>query len=194
MRRTRTTAMMALFLALMTTMSGLIVSSSAVPAAPAMSAKVAGPAPRAAPDAPGTFAWRVLRSWDSGKCMDVRGGSNDPGAPVHLWTCLNVRSQFWTWVPTGDGYNYIVDNQSGRCLDVYAAADWTPVQQWTCLGNWNQQWRFDRIPGTSDGIFIINRYSGKCLDLYYGQTGDGTTIQLYSCHGGHAQWWWFGST
>jgi len=69
--------------------------------------------------------------------------------------------------------------KSGKCLDSWG----NHVQQWGCHGGHNQKWKFD-------GNHIKNEQAtGKCLDLMWGGTGDGTQVQLWPCHTANGQKW-----
>jgi hypothetical protein len=59
------------------------------------------------------------------------------------------------------------------------AEDGSPLQIWDCGGASWQKWSFK-----SDGTV---RSMGMCMDLAWGSSDDGTTIQLARCHGGPAQ-------
>ncbi|MER6474369.1 RICIN domain-containing protein [Streptomyces collinus] len=65
-----------------------------------------GRSPAAGPSAasagePLEVAHGRLRSLGSGRCLDVRGGRNEPGAGVRLARCSSARSQRWSY--RGDG-------------------------------------------------------------------------------------------
>ncbi len=70
---------------------------------------------------------------------------------------------------------------SNRCISVSArkAKDGSPLQIWDCGGSSWQKWAFK-----SDGSV---RSMGMCMDVAWGSSDDGTTIQLARCHGGPAQ-------
>jgi hypothetical protein len=85
---------------------------------------------------------------NSGKCLDVSGGSVDNGAHVLQWNCHNGGNQRWEVVlPTGADPNTHVwpvlfrNKATGKCLDTdfSGTANGTGFLQWDCHGNANQQ-------------------------------------------------------
>ncbi|MFE9496351.1 ricin-type beta-trefoil lectin domain protein [Streptomyces collinus] len=72
----------------------------------------AGPS-EASASQPVEIARGLLRSLDSGRCLDVRGGRNEPDAGVRPARCSSARSQRWTY--QGDGLLRSVTDP-GLCL------------------------------------------------------------------------------
>ena len=52
----------------------------------------------------------------SGKCLEVAGSSNSPGATVEQSTCTGAANQQWEMVPVGDGSYEVVAGHSGLLL------------------------------------------------------------------------------
>jgi hypothetical protein len=88
---------------------------------------------------------------NSGKCLDVRGGTGATGNGVALqqYTCLGYAqsNQRWYLLDSPDRMTFnLVAAHSGRCADVTggigATGDYIPVQQYDCLGlsQTNQRW------------------------------------------------------
>jgi hypothetical protein len=85
------------------------------------------------------------------KCLDVKDGSRNDGATVHLWGCrgFGKDNQLWEFRYVGNGYYQIISKRSGKCLDVawenaaYARSNGARIQQWECYGanQANQLWR-----------------------------------------------------
>ncbi|MBV7329321.1 RICIN domain-containing protein [Chloroflexi bacterium TSY] len=83
----------------------------------------------------------------SEKCLDVDVSDSDTngmsnGTLVQQWDCLgqDQENQLWSLISVGD-YFQIVAKHSEKCLDVDISnsdtngmIDGTPVQQWECLG------------------------------------------------------------
>jgi ricin-type beta-trefoil lectin protein len=82
---------------------------------------------------------------------------------------------------TGNGTGAITGYQ-GLCVDVRGAnaANFTPVQVYTCNGTNAQQWTVVQAGSTLHAL-------GKCLDINGGGTADGTTVDLYDCNTTAAQ-------
>jgi uncharacterized membrane protein len=81
----------------------------------------------------------------------------------------------------------IKPRHSGKCLDVAYGGQWDGfnVQQWSCNGQFNQQFNLEY---SGSGYYrIVARHSGKCLDVAYGSTGDYANIQQWTCNGGSNQ-------
>jgi beta-galactosidase len=118
---------------------------------------------------------------DSGRCLDVAGGSATAGAAVELYDCNGGANQQWEVTSAGE---LRVFNDT-MCLDAYQkkTAPGTVVDIWSCNGGSNQQWRVN-----SDGT-ITGVQSGLCLDATSHGTANGTPIELWTCNGGSNQKW-----
>jgi hypothetical protein len=77
----------------------------------------------------------------------------------------------------------------GLCLDAQgaSAAEFTPVQVYTCNGTDAQQWALDGTTTQALGTSI--EALGMCLDVQGGGTADGTPVDLHDCNGTGAQVW-----
>ncbi|MFI5998700.1 ricin-type beta-trefoil lectin domain protein [Streptomyces sp. NPDC051362] len=73
----------------------------------------------------------------------------------------------------------IKSHDSGRCINGSAGKDGTPLKIWDCNGSAAEGWQF-----MSDGTV---RAFGKCMDLAWASTSNGTSVQLANCNGGWAQ-------
>lgn len=181
MQRSRTTAgrprrWLASLAAMLITTAGLLFSTHA----PAHSA--GGP-------------WFRFVVAHSEKCMDVAGGSTAHMANVHQWQCLpDVLSQQWQPRLLNDGSYYIVNRNSGKCLDVawWGTNDGADVIQANCTYADNQRWwipsgiRTDWTPAQR----IVAKHSGKCLDVAWVDPANGANIVQSSCWGGANQTWY----
>jgi Ricin-type beta-trefoil lectin domain-like len=81
--------------------------------------------------------------------LDVTGWSTSDGGAIDQWTKGNGQgNQEWSLKPTGDGYYYIQNRNSGKVLDVtgYSTSDGTTIEQWD-LGNGqaNQEWSLGAV-------------------------------------------------
>ena len=63
----------------------------------------------------------------------------------------------------------------------------TQLIMWTCHGGLNQQFKFGR--GIFETGMLINRNSGKCVDVYDGSKNNAAAIIQWDCHGGSNQQW-----
>ncbi|WP_442906712.1 RICIN domain-containing protein [Kitasatospora sp. NBC_01246] len=73
---------------------------------------------------------------------------------------------------------------TGKCLGAadFRTDDGAPVRQSAWCGDTAQQWR------VSDG-FVVNVYSGKCLEVPGWSTAQGTAVVQWTCNGGANQRW-----
>ncbi len=108
----------------------------------------------------------------NGQCLDL--GSNDPGTPVVIATCVpDNPSQQWS-VP-GDG---TVRNHNGLCVELTES----PAKIAQCAPeNPAQQWR---RPG--DGTFVHE--TGSCMDI--GSNAPGTKVGVHTCRAGATSQQW----
>lgn len=126
----------------------------------------------------------------SGKVMDVSGGSSANGANVQLYQSNSTNAQRWRVTHDSKGYVTLTNAGSGKVLDVNGAstADGANVQQYASNGTWAQKWIAIK---NADGSYTF--YSGmhdrKVLDVYGGMTSNGANVQLYAGNGTKAQRW-----
>jgi pectinesterase len=118
---------------------------------------------------------------DSGRCLDVTGGSATAGAAVELYDCNSGANQQWEVTSAGE---LRVFNDT-MCLDAYQKKTdpGTPVVIWTCNGGTNQRWHLN-ANGT-----ITSAQSGLCLDATSHGTTNGTKLELWTCNNGTNQQW-----
>ncbi|HEV2636210.1 MAG TPA: ricin-type beta-trefoil lectin domain protein [Actinocrinis sp.] len=119
-----------------------------------------------------------ILSGQSGKCLDVNGGSSADGTVVQQWGCNGTTAQSWSEYT--DGTVRIL----GKCLDAVAGgtANGTKTDLYTCNGTGAQIWQ------PYDGG-LRNLVSGRCLDDPAGSTANGTQLDLWDCNGGVNQQW-----
>ncbi|GAB4005003.1 hypothetical protein GCM10029992_51590 [Glycomyces albus] len=130
----------------------------------------------------------AIVSRNSGKCLDVTGGSSADGAAIIQWECHGGDNQRWSLEDAGGGHVRIVAGHSGKCLGIEdgSTADGAAAVQQACSGAASQQWEVRDSDGYSE---LVSRHSGKCLDVSGQSTEDGARLQQYSCWGGANQQW-----
>jgi hypothetical protein len=132
-----------------------------------------------------------------GLCIQPAGGlssfDGDGIVQVGFDTCFNHYdpSMFWSveFIRDANGAHWFhirnVGATSGgveRCLDLTDGntADGTPLQLWTCnLTSDTMLWTF--AIDDNGKPRIINKRSGKCMDVRAGSTTPGAVIQNYHC-------------
>ena len=124
-----------------------------------------------------------IKNLESGKCLDVwsASGSDVPDyTNVDFYSCSGASNQVFTY----DG-STIKHAASGKCLD-NDASNGDSVQIFSCSGASNQAWTAMSSSGA-----ILNKATGKCLDVLGGGTADGTDVWTYTCTGATSQQWYF---
>ncbi|MCW6007153.1 ricin-type beta-trefoil lectin domain protein [Micromonospora sp. CPCC 205371] len=117
----------------------------------------------------------------SGRCLEVPGGTTNNGTQTQLWDCTGATNQAWTYT----GGKQLTVYGGTKCLDANGrgTSNGTTAIIWDCNGQTNQQWNVNPN-GTVTGV-----QSGLCLDASGAGTANGTRIHLWSCHGGANQQW-----
>ena len=87
-------------------------------------------------------------------------------------------------VTTGTTFKVV---SSGMCLTLAGPNNGDRAIQRPCNGALNQQWT---VTPQSDGAYLIkNVATGRCLDLFNGDTADGSLIAEFDCWAGPNQHW-----
>lgn len=136
----------------------------------------------------GTYV--VESALQSGKVMDVSGGSTADYGNVQLYTDNGTDAQVWKVSHDGKGYVTFTNANSGKVLDVNGAstASGTNVQQFALNGSWAQKWIAVRGSGGSYTIYSALT-KNLVLDVYAALTANGANIQTYTANGTKAQQW-----
>ncbi|MFI1014290.1 RICIN domain-containing protein [Streptomyces sp. NPDC020965] len=116
---------------------------------------------------------------DPSQVANVRGGSNENGAPIIQWRYTNAANERWEPEAAGGGHFRFKSLDSGKCLNVRGGGNENGAQiiQWPCGSAANEQWRFVR---KGIGYQIVARSSAKCLNVA-GGVGQGRQLIQYSC-------------
>lgn len=119
----------------------------------------------------------------SGTCMDVAGGSREPGTPVTIWPCHGGDPQRFT-LPAAGTTGEIRVYDGTLCLDDAGAQgqNGDAIIIWHCTGGQGQQWRHT-AQGELRGI------NDRCIDVAGWNSAPGTRLLLWDCHGGENQRW-----
>jgi hypothetical protein len=129
-----------------------------------------------------TASGRLIKSLDSGKCLDVLGFNKKNGANVGMYKCTGGKNQRWKIYKNGT----IRSEMNWKCLDVNGALqggkNGQNVQLWDCHGGLNQRW----VYGPNDTI-ISAAPGGKgywCLDVKERSKKDKANVHIWQCADG----------
>ncbi|WP_405059423.1 RICIN domain-containing protein [Kribbella sp. NBC_01505] len=132
--------------------------------------------------------WNTVAAKHSGKCLDTRSAGTANGTVVQQYACNASTAQQWQFQPTSGGYVRVnVRTSPAQVVDVsnVSTADNALVHLWAYGGGNNQQW----LPvEEADGAYhLVNRNSGKCLDVPSASTADSVQLVQFTCNGSAAQ-------
>lgn len=116
---------------------------------------------------------------DSGRTMDVKGGSKDNGAAIHLWDKSdNVASQKWIFISAGDGIYYIKNAGTGKTLDITKGVDKSGTKMNQYTPNFTTSQRFKLVPA-ANGTFYIQTLKGNFLSSETVHGFKGSKVMLW---------------
>ena len=130
--------------------------------------------------------YALQSSLDTKMAVEIANNSKDNAANVQLGTYNNKNKQKYYISYGGNGYYYIKNVRSGKCLDVAggSSARGTNVWQYTPNSSNAQKWR----PVGSAGVFYFKSALGNiALDVSAAQAAVGTNIQVYTVNKSSAQ-------
>jgi len=99
----------------------------------------------------------------------------------------SYKDQVFSFQRQSDGSYVIISNYDGRYLEVQGASleNGAPVQVWQNNGQSNIYWN---IYSAGNGYYtIVNRNSGKALDIFWGYTADYSVVDQWERNGTDAQ-------
>ena len=118
------------------------------------------------------------------------GNATQLGSNVHLWEYNqdNIYSAIiWNLEKQVDGSFLVKNEYNNQYLDVVADSlyDQVNILTWEKHNKPSEQWY---VVSNGDGTYrFVNKNSGKVVDVYGGQTANGTNVQQYLWHGHDAQ-------
>ncbi|WP_437579338.1 RICIN domain-containing protein [Sorangium sp. So ce887] len=130
-----------------------------------------------------TSAVYTIVGVQSGKCVQVAGGSTADAAAMQIASCNGSTRQQFRMESAGGAYYRIRNVNSNRCMDVAGAStsDGAAIQQYSCWTGQNQQWSFTDVAGGV--VRLTARHSGKSLDVHGRGTADGTAVIQWASNG-----------
>jgi hypothetical protein len=140
--------------------------------------------------------YHYLYNWQSGKCLNVPGGSKKNGVQLDQWACSGWTSQMWEPIvgfgPVGEVT--FRNEATGQCMNVrgYSTKDGAAIQQWPChLSNpLNPPNEVFVSYACTVSIYGYNwcewegLQSGLCLNIKGNSTADGANLQQWGCGAG----------
>ncbi|MGW7414776.1 RICIN domain-containing protein [Streptomyces sp. NPDC054863] len=127
----------------------------------------------------------TLKSLGNGRALDVQNGSRDDGAIIVTNTAPGHHQSWRLNVDRTDSAFAIVNNTTGKCIDV----GWPALRQQTCRGQKSQKWYFHPVNGSKSAFMIRNESDGSCLDLVANAQYDDAWTGKSNCHGKPNQQW-----
>jgi GH43 family beta-xylosidase len=134
-------------------------------------------------------AYRLVNR-NSGKCLEVAGGSSADGANIQQWTCNGGNNQRWRFEDLGDDNSRLVNVATGKVADVASCgtADGADIRQWTWLNNGCQRFR-PVATATGGWVRLVNLNSGKVADVANCATADGADVRQWAWLNNACQQW-----
>jgi hypothetical protein len=133
-------------------------------------------------------AWYTVVNRNSSKCLDARAAGTVSGTAIQQYTCNSTNAQQFQFQPLTGSYLRVNNRgNSAQALDVtgVSTADNAPIQTWTYGGGNNQQWT--AVPEGNGFYHLVNRNSGKCLDVPAASSADSVQLVQFTCNGTAAQ-------
>ncbi|MDQ1307263.1 MAG: hypothetical protein QG671_3095 [Actinomycetota bacterium] len=121
-----------------------------------------------------------LAGSQSGRCLEIAGGSTANGAATQIGDCTGGANQTFTPTTAGELRVY-----GGKCLQArgQGTSAGTVVETGDCSGSDSQKWML------SNDATVVGVSSRLCLDVNGQATANGTRVQLWTCNGGANQKW-----
>lgn len=139
----------------------------------------------------------VLVNRNSGKVMQVSGGSTVAGTNLVQGTNTGATYQQWNVTPVdsriGGDFSYFtfINVNSSKAADLlnFSLNNGGAIDAWDDNKNVAQQWYLEYA---QDGWFYIrSRHSAKCLEVYNGSTAESVNIVQWDKNGAANQQWRF---
>lgn len=131
---------------------------------------------------PSAASTTLVSAVNNNKCADDDQGSTAEGNRIYIHDCNTPPGTSQTFQIGENGQLRVV----GKCVTAASGgtANRTLIQLNTCTtGVGGQQW----LPTATSGFY--NPQSGRCLDLPYARTVNGTQLELSDCNASNAQRW-----
>ena len=131
-----------------------------------------------------TNQWYELVSKNSGKAIDVAGGSTANGTRLQQYTRNNTSSQRFRFVATSSGYYRIVpktNSRQGWDIKGGSTSNGAKAQVWSYGGSTSQQFKIQRMAG--GGYRLTPRHvTNRCLDVPGSSKNNSVQLQIWTCN------------
>lgn len=131
--------------------------------------------------------WYKVGNEYDGKCLegDLANYSNN-GDAAQLWDCwTDPGNQKWYLQPLGNNVYKLINGRNSKCLESNLGwvGNGTPVQLWDCYNDpGNQKWQIEPYWYPGYGYYLINQFTGQCLDADLGNMlANPVRMQLWGC-------------
>jgi len=141
----------------------------------------------------------VLVNRNSGKVMEVPGGSTTAGAYIKQNNNAGANATYQQWNVTpvdsriGGDFSYFTftNVKSAKALDLknFSLDNGGAIEQWDDTKNGAQQWYLDYAE--NGWFYIRSRESAKCVEVANNSTSAGASVQQWDKDGGTNQQWRF---
>jgi hypothetical protein len=110
------------------------------------------------------------------------------GTDVVQWTTNTSTDQLWHVTSLGNGYDTLLDEDSGRALGIWQAstAGGADAVQWVQNASYDQQWQLIAVGSHYE---LLNRNSGLALTVSGSSTSDGAQAVQQAYTGATSQLW-----
>ncbi|MEW2403416.1 RICIN domain-containing protein [Streptomyces sp. NPDC046862] len=120
----------------------------------------------------------------SGKVLGVENQSPSDGAKIVQWDDNGTLDHEWAVAPSPAGGYTLTSRVTGKYLEIPGAstATGTTAGQWSGTGCACQRWNFVQtaLPPLGTGQYVlVNKNSGKYIDIPAASTATGTAVQQY---------------
>jgi hypothetical protein len=139
------------------------------------------------PEVPNGHVYRITTS--ASLALDVSGGSLSDGAPVIQWPINGGANQSWRVVDAGQGFSFVINDNSGKCLTIAGGTGSGLVQSSCRYGAQNQQWWLpqDSINAWWGNIMYSGLQNGLSVDVPGGSIAWGQQLVAWPFHHGMNQ-------
>lgn len=105
----------------------------------------------------------IKSAYNNDLVFNIAGDNNADGTNIQLWwDDISNHSNYWSFLPSGDGYYYIVNNTNGKFLDLAYGNTSDPANVQLHHLNWSEAQQWKLIPA-GDGYYYI---ASRCNENY----------------------------